>query len=293
LVSRFGAIANTSSLDQVGVITRDVRDCALVLNAIAGYDPQDGTSANIDVPDYTADLSGDIKGLRIAYPREYFRDNTDTAMVEQVKRALHEYEQLGAIVEEVSLPYSEYALPAYYIISRAEASTNLARYDGVQFGLRDLQADNIADLYANSRAVGFGNEVKLRILFGSYVLSADSYENYYLKAMKVRRLIHDDFTRVFENFDIIITPTTPTTAFHRDEFRGDLLSLYRNDILTVPVNMAGLPGMSVPCGFIDGLPAGMQLIGKPFHEKMLLNTALAYEQVHDYYKARPILGGDK
>ena len=293
LVSRFGAIANTSSLDQVGVITRDVWDCALVLNAIAGYDPQDGTSVKIDVPDYTADLSGDIKGLRIAYPREYFQNNTDTAIVEQVKRALHEYEQLGAIVEEVSLPYSEYALPAYYIISRAEASTNLARYDGVQFGLRDVKADNVADLYADSRAAGFGAEVKLRILLGSYVLSADYYETYYLKAMKARRLIHDDFTRVFENHDIIITPTTPTTAFQRDEFRSDLLNLYRNDILTVPVNMAGLPGMSVPCGFIDGLPAGMQLIGKPFKEKMLLNAALAFEQAHDYYKARPNLGGDR
>lgn len=293
LVSRFGAIANSSSLDQVGVITRDVKDCALVLSAIAGYDSQDGTSAKINIPDYFADLSGDIKGLKIAYPREYFRNSTDTAVARQVKRALHAYEQMGAIVEEVSLPHSEYALPAYYIISRAEASTNMARFDGVQFGLRDVKADNIVDLYANSRAAGFGAEVKLRILLGSYVLSSDCYETYYLKAMKVRRLIHDDFTRIFENYDIIVTPTTPTTAFCRDEYRGNLLSLYRNDILTVPVNMAGLPGISVPCGFIDGLPAGMQLIGKPFQEKMLLNAALAFEQAHDYYKARPALGGDK
>ena len=292
-VSRWGVMAYASSFDQVGVVSRDVRDCALVLNVIAGHDPKDSTSVNQAVPDYTSFLTTDIKGLKIAYPREYFQQGVDSEIRQVVKNALKHYEQLGAIVEEVSLPHSEYALPAYYLIAPAEASANLARYDGVRYGLRDLQAENVVDMFSRSRAAGFGDEVKRRIMLGTYALSTGYYDAYYLKALKVRRLIAEDFQKVFADYDLIVAPTTPTVAFRIGEHTDDLLTLYMNDILTVPVNMAGLPGMSVPCGFVNGMPVGMQIVGKPFDEGTIFKAAYAFEQTTDYHYARPNLGVSK
>lgn len=288
-VSRWGVIAFASSLDQVGTFTRDVEDCALVMNIIAGYDPMDSTSVNIDVPDYSSGLKEDIKGLKIAYPREYFSEGVDSDIKTAVFRALKQYESMGAIVEEVSLPHSKYALPAYYLVAPAEASANLARFDGVRYGYRDFQAENVVDMFSQSRAVGFGDEVKRRIMIGTYALSSGYYDAYYLKALKVRRLIYQDFENIFDKFDIIVSPTTPTTAFKLGE-QSDPLTLYMNDILTVPVNMAGLPGISVPCGFSGGLPVGMQIIGRAFDEGTILKAAYAFEQQNDYHTLRPALG---
>lgn len=289
-VSRWGVIAYASSLDQVGAFAKDVRDCALVMNLISGHDPLDSTSVDVPVPNYTTYLDGNIKGMRIAYPREYFQPGIDESIKAAVKQALLKYEELGAIVEEVSLPHSEYALPAYYLVATAEASANLARYDGVRYGLRNFEAENVVDMFSQSRDEGFGEEVKRRIMLGSYALSSGYYDAYYLKALKVRRLIADDFSKVFEKFDLIVSPITPTTAFKLGEQTGDPLTLYMNDILTVPVNMAGLPGMSIPCGFNAGLPIGMQLIGKAFDEGTLFKAAYAFEQNTDFNTFRPALG---
>lgn len=289
-VSRWGVIAFASSLDQVGVFSKDVRDNALVMNVIAGHDPLDSTSAALAVPDYTRGLDGEVKGLRIAFPREYFGTGVDSAIKDAVKKALRKYEELGAIVEEVSLPHSQYALPAYYLVAPAEASANLARFDGVRYGYRDGEAENVVEMYSQSRAEGFGDEVKRRIMLGAYALSSGYYDAYYLKALQVRRLIADDFTRVFHDYDLIISPTTPTTAFKLGEQSGDPLTLYMNDILTVPVNMAGLPGISIPCGMDQGLPIGMQLIGKAFDEATLYKAAYAFEQNTAFHTMRPKLG---
>ena len=289
-VSRWGVVAYASSLDQVGVISKDVRDAALVMNMIAGYDPLESTSVKIEVPDYTAALNTDIKGLKIAYPKEYFQQGVTEKVKETLKKALLKYEELGAHIEEVSLPHSEYALPAYYIIGPAEASSNLSKFDGIRYGLRDFSADNVTDLFSRSRQAGFSSEVKRRIMLGTYALSSGYYEAYYLKALKVRRLISDDFNRVFDNFDIVVAPTTPTTAFKIGEQLEDILTLYMNDILTVPVNMAGLPGISIPCGFADGLPVGMQIIAKPFAETTLLKAAYAFEQATNFHQLKPALG---
>jgi aspartyl-tRNA(Asn)/glutamyl-tRNA(Gln) amidotransferase subunit A len=291
-VSRWGVVAFASSLDQVGIFSKDVADCALVMNIICGYDPLDSTSINMKVPDYTSFLSTDIKGMKIAYPREYFQQGVDKKNRELVMAALKKYEELGAIVEEVSLPHSEYALPAYYIIAPAEASANLARFDGVRYGLRDFEADNVTDMFSRSRAAGFGAEVKRRIMLGTYALSSGYYDAYYLKALKVRRLISNDFEQIFKDFDIIISPTTPTTAFKLGEQSNEPLTLYMNDILTVPINLAGLPGISVPCGFSDGLPAGMQIVAKPFDEGSLIRAAYAFEQNTAYHTVKPSLGGE-
>lgn len=288
-ISRAGIVALASSLDQVGVLSRDVKDCALVLNSICGRDPLDSTSVDYEVPDYTRFLNEDIKGMKIAYPREYFQ-GIDEAVKSTVMKALQHYEELGAVIEEVSLPHSEYALPAYNLICSAEASTNLARFDGVRFGLRDFAADNVIDMYSRSRAAGFGDEVKRRIMIGTYVLSSGCYEAYYLKALKVRRLIYEDFGRVFEDYDVIVSPTTPTAAFKLGEQTPDSPTLYSNDVLTVAVNMAGLPGISIPCGFVNGLPVGMQLIGKAFDEGTVLKAAYAFEQSTEYHLAKPELG---
>lgn len=288
-VSRWGVIAYASSLDQVGALTRNVSDCALVMKSIAGYDPLDSTSASLEVPDYSAALNNGVKGLRIAYPREYFGEGVDPAIRDMVMQALKTFEEQGAIVEEVSLPYSRYALSSYYLVATAEASANLARYDGVRYGYRDQQADNVIDMYSRSRAAGFGADVKRRIMLGTYALSSGYYDAYYLKALKVRRLIADDFTRVFTDYDLIVSPTTPTVAFKLGENTEDPMTLYMNDILTVPINMAGLPGMSIPCGFISGLPVGMQLIGRPFDESTLFKAAYAFEQNTAHHKARPNL----
>jgi len=288
-VSRWGVIAFASSLDQVGVFSKDVEDCAIIMNIISGHDPMDSTSVDIEVPDYNKFLNLNIKGLKIAYPREYFQQGVNEEIKDVVKKALHKYEELGAVVEEVSLPHSEYALPAYYLIAPAEASANLARFDGVRYGIRDFEADNVVQMFSNTRAAGFGDEVKRRIMLGTYALSSGYYDAYYLKALKVRRLISNDFTEVFNNFDIIVSPTTPTTAFKLGE-QNDPLTLYMNDILTVPVNMAGLPGISIPCGFAGGLPVGMQIIGRPFDEGTLIKVAYAFEQNTDYHKSKPALG---
>ena len=271
-------------------MTRDVADCALVLKTISGYDPLDSTSINIEVPNYPDSLQDDIRGLKIAYPREYFQQGVDEQVKAAVMQALKTYESLGAVVDEVSLPHSEYALPAYYLVANAEASANLAKYDGVRYGLRDFSAENVVDMFSQSRAQGFGPEVKRRIMLGTYALSAGYYEAYYLKALKVRRLMKNDFDQVFENFDVIAAPTTPTVAFKIGEQVGDPLTLYMNDILTVPVNMAGLPGMSIPCGFADGMPIGLQLIGKPFAESTIIKAAYAFEQATSFHLAKPALG---
>jgi aspartyl-tRNA(Asn)/glutamyl-tRNA(Gln) amidotransferase subunit A len=289
-VSRWGVIAFASSLDQVGVFSKDVQDSALIMNIIAGHDPLDSTSAMIEVPDYTSYLDGDVKGLRIAYPKEYFQQGVDANIKESINKALHKYEELGAIVEEVSLPHSEYALPAYYLVAPAEASANLARFDGVRYGHRDFESENVIDMFSHSRSQGFGDEVKRRIMLGAYALSSGYYDAYYLKALKVRRLIANDFDKVFKDFDVIVSPTTPTTAFKLGEQSGDPLTLYMNDILTVPVNMAGLPGMSIPCGFANGLPIGMQLIGKAFDESTLFKAAYGFEQNTAYHNMKPDLG---
>ncbi|MDD3364939.1 MAG: Asp-tRNA(Asn)/Glu-tRNA(Gln) amidotransferase subunit GatA [Syntrophomonas sp.] len=289
-VSRWGVIAFASSLDQVGVFSNDVQDSALIMNIIAGHDPLDSTSAAIEVPDYSSYLDGDVKGLRIAYPKEYFQQGVDDAIKEAINKALQKYEELGAIVEEVSLPHSEYALPAYYLVAPAEASANLARFDGVRYGHRDFEAENVIDMFSQSRAQGFGDEVKRRIMLGAYALSSGYYDAYYLKALKVRRLIANDFEKVFRDFDVIVSPTTPTTAFKLGEQSGDPLTLYMNDILTVPVNMAGLPGISIPCGFKNGLPIGMQLIGKAFDEGTLFKAAYGFEQNTIYHTMKPELG---
>ncbi len=289
-VSRWGVIAYASSLDQVGVFSQNVKDSALIMNIIAGHDPLDSTSAAIDVPNYSSYLDGDVKGLRIAYPKEYFQQGVDDAIKEAINKALQKYEELGAIVEEVSLPHSEYALPAYYLVAPAEASANLARFDGVRYGHRDFEAENVIDMFSHSRAQGFGDEVKRRIMLGAYALSSGYYDAYYLKALKVRRLIANDFDKVFRDFDVIVSPTTPTTAFKLGEQCGDPLTLYMNDILTVPVNMAGLPGISIPCGFDRGLPIGMQIIGKAFDEGTLFKAAYGFEQNTIYHTMRPELG---
>lgn len=289
-VSRWGVIAFASSLDQVGVFSKDVRDNAQVMSIIAGHDPLDSTSANLEVPDYTSFLDGEVKGLKIAYPKEYFGAGIDPAVSQAIKNALLKYEALGAIVEEVSLPHSEYALPAYYLVAPAEASANLARFDGVRYGLRDFEAENVVSMFSTTRAQGFGDEVKRRIMLGTYALSSGYYDAYYLKALKVRRLIADDFTRVFADYDLVAAPTTPTTAFKIGEQSGDPLTIYMNDILTVPVNMAGLPGISIPCGLDRGMPIGMQLIGKAFDEATLYKAAYAFEQNTDYHTMKPDLG---
>lgn len=288
-VSRWGVVPFASSLDQVGVFSKDVRDCALVMNVIAGKDPLDSTSVDLPVPDFTSFLDNDIKGLKIAYPKEYFQQGVDPSITKSIMDALQKFEELGAIVEEASLPHSEYALPAYYIIAPAEASANMARYDGVEYGIRDFEAANVVDMFSNTRAMGFGDEVKRRIMLGTYALSSGYYDAYYLKALKVRRLIAQDFEKVFAKYDLIVSPTTPTTAFRIGEQFSQPLALYMNDILTVPINMAGLPGMSIPCGISSGLPIGMQLIGKPFDEGTLFKAAYAFEQNTEYHKYKPQL----
>ena len=288
-VSRRGVVSYSSSLDQVGTLTRDVRDAAIVLNHISGYDAMDSTSVNVPVPDYTQFLDGEVRGMRIAFPREYFQADVDEDIRTAVKKALQLYESWGAEIEEVSLPYSEYALPTYYLLAPAEASANLARFDGVRYGLRDLEAENVVEMFSQSRARGFGDEVKRRLLLGTYALSSGYYEEYYLQALKVRQLIKQDFERILADYDLIICPTTTHTAFKIDEEMDDPLTLYMNDILTVPVNMAGLPGMSIPCGFASGMPIGMQIIGRAFDEGSMLKAAFAFEQQTEFHSAKPHL----
>jgi len=287
LVSRYGVVAFASSLDQIGPLTKNVEDAAYVLQAIAGHDPLDSTSANVAIPDYISALSGDIRGLRIALPKEYMGDGIDSDVKAKVTEAIKVLQQLGATVEEVSLPHTEYAVAAYYILASSEASANLSRFDGVRYGFRAADADNLLDIYTKSRSQGFGQEVKRRIMLGTYTLSSGYYDAYYIKAQKVRTLIKQDFDQVFEKYDLIVGPTVPRTAFKLGDQVGDPLTMYLNDILTIPVNLAGIPAITVPCGLSNGLPVGLQLIGSQFGESTLLRAAHAFEQHTDHHKAEP------
>jgi aspartyl-tRNA(Asn)/glutamyl-tRNA(Gln) amidotransferase subunit A len=288
-VSRYGLIAFASSLDQVGVLTRDVTDAAIMLTAIAGHDPQDGTSMDLPVPDYTAALTGDVTGVRVGVPEEYFIEGLQPEVEEAVRRAVGRLADLGAEVREVSLPHTEYALPVYYLIAPAEASANLARYDGVRYGVR-AEAESLEEMYKRTRGEGFGPEVKRRIMLGTYALSAGYYDAYYLKAQKVRTLIKSDFDAAFEEVDVIVGPTSPTTAFRIGEKIEDPLQMYLTDVFTLSMNLAGICGLSVPCGFDGrGLPIGMQVTGPAFGEGEVLRVAHAYEQATDWHVRRPDL----
>ena len=289
-VSRFGLVAFASSLDQIGPITRTVEDNAYLLEAISGLDPMDSTSANVDVPSFVNALTGDIKGLKIAVPKEYLGEGVGEEARNSVLAALKVLESLGAEWEEVSLPHSKYALAAYYLLSSSEASANLARFDGVRYGYRTDNAENLIDMYKQTRAEGFGAEVKRRIMLGTFSLSSGYYDAYYKKAQKVRTLIKKDFEDVFQKYDVIIGPTAPTPAFKIGEQVKDPLTMYANDILTIPVNLAGVPGISIPCGFSkEGLPLGLQIIGKHFDESTVYRTAHAFEQATDFHKQFPKL----
>jgi len=291
LVSRYGLIPFAPSLDQVGPITKTVEDNALVLQAIAGHDTNDGTSAPQALPNYEAALTGDVKGLKIGVPKEFLSDGVDSEVKEAVMAALKVYEDLGATWEEISLPHAPYGDATYYVIAMGEASSTLARFDGIRFGHRSDKAKDMIDVFKQSRAEGFGEEVKRRILVGSTVLSGSYNEEYFQKAQKVRTLIKQDFEQAFEQYDVIIGPATPTAAF---EFgaQTDPLTMYMNDMLTVPVNLAGVPAISVPCGFTEkGLPIGLQIIGKHFDESTVYRTAHAFEQKTEHHKSKPKLGG--
>ncbi|MCD7034393.1 Asp-tRNA(Asn)/Glu-tRNA(Gln) amidotransferase subunit GatA [Metabacillus sp. GX 13764] len=288
-VSRYGLIAFASSLDQIGPITRTVEDNAFLLQAISGLDEMDSTSANVDVPDFLSSLTGDVKGMKIAVPKEYLGEGVGEEAKNAVLEALKVLEGLGATWEEVSLPHSKYALATYYLLSSSEASSNLSRFDGIRYGYRTDNAESLLDLYKQTRAEGFGNEVKRRIMLGTFSLSSGYYDAYYKKAQKVRTLIKKDFEDVFEKYDVIVGPTTPTPAFKIGEKIDDPLTMYANDILTIPVNLAGVPGISVPCGFANGLPLGLQIIGKHFDEKTVYRAAHAFEQATEHHKAKPEL----
>ncbi|WP_107950012.1 Asp-tRNA(Asn)/Glu-tRNA(Gln) amidotransferase subunit GatA [Lysinibacillus parviboronicapiens] len=286
-VSRFGLVAFASSLDQIGPITRNVEDNALLLEAISGLDANDSTSANVEVPNFAAALTGDVKGLRIAVPKEFLGEGVGEAARQSVLDALEVLKGLGATVEEVSLPHSKYALAAYYILSSSEASSNLSRFDGIRYGFRAENVENLMDLYKETRAQGFGDEVKRRIMLGTYSLSAGTYDAYYKKAQQARTLIKADYDKVFEDFDVIIGPTSPTPAFKIGENVDDPMTMYANDILTIPINLAGVPAISIPCGSENGLPLGLQIIGKHFDEATIYRTAHAFEQATEFHKQVP------
>ncbi len=287
-VSRYGLIAFASSLDQIGPITKDVEDAALLLSVIAGHDEMDSTSVDIPVPDYTKSLKKDVKGLRIGVPREYFVKGIDPQVETAVRKAIGVLKDLGAVVTGISLPHTEYAVSTYYIIGPAEASSNLARFDGVQYGFRAADAKDMIDMYIQTRSKGFGKEAKRRILLGTYCLSSGYYDAYYLKALKVRTKIREDFDRAFASCDCIVTPTSPTPAFRIGEKTGDPLAMYLSDVYTIPANLAGLPGISVPCGFSsDGLPIGLQILAKAFDEEALFRAAYAFEQATGHHRQRP------
>jgi len=287
-VSRYGLVAFASSLDQIGPLTQDVTDCALVMNAIAGYDSRDSTSVPHPIPDYTQCLTTDLNGLRLGVPKEYFVEGMQTEVETAIRAAINKLQELGAKVDwEVSLPHTPYALAVYYIIAPSEASANLARYDGVKYGFSYQDTDSMWDALEKTRQYGFGAEVKRRIMLGTYALSAGYYDAYYLKAQKVRTLIRQEFDRAFEKYDALITPTSPTVPFKIGERVDDPLQMYLSDVCTLPINIAGVPAISIPAGFADGLPIGMQIIGKPFAEETILKTAYAYEQATDWHKRKP------
>ncbi len=287
-VSRYGLVAFASSLDQIGPLTQDVADCALVLNAIAGYDSRDSTSVPSSMPDYTQCLSTELKGLRIGVPKEYFVEGMQKEVETAIKAAITKLGELGATVDyEVSLPHTPHALAVYYIIAPSEASANLARYDGVKYGYSYLETDNMWEAMEKTRQHGFGDEVKRRIMLGTYALSAGYYDAYYLKAQKVRTLIRQEFDQAFEKYDAVVTPTSPTVPFKIGEKVDDPIQMYLSDVCTLPINIAGLPAISIPAGFGDGLPIGMQIIGKPFSEETILKIAHAYQQATDWHKRKP------
>ncbi|MBV1787315.1 Asp-tRNA(Asn)/Glu-tRNA(Gln) amidotransferase subunit GatA [Marinobacterium sp. D7] len=286
-VSRYGMIAYASSLDQGGPMARTAEDCAMMLNVMAGFDPMDSTCLDREVPDYTATLNEPLAGLKIGLPTEYFSDALDPQIAERVQAAVAEFEKLGATVKEVSLPRTELSIPAYYIIAPAEASSNLSRFDGVRYGYRCENPKDLEDMYKRSRGEGFGAEVKRRIMVGTYALCAGYYDAYYNKAQQIRRLIQQDFVRVLEDVDVIMGPTTPHPAFRIGEKNNDPVSMYMEDIFTLSLNLAGLPGMSVPCGQVDGLPVGLQIIGDYFAEAKLLNIAHQFQQVTDHHQQAP------
>ena len=289
LVSRFGLVAYASSLDQIGPFGRTVEDAAILLQAIAGYDAQDSTSLKIEIPDYTQALKPDLKGLKVGVITETFGEGLDEIVAERVREAIAQLKSLGATIQEISCPRFRYGLPTYYIIAPSEASANLARYDAVKYGIRE-EADSLIDMYTKTRAKGFGTEVKRRIMLGTYALSAGYYDAYYLKAQKVRTLIKQDFDQAFEKVDVLVCPTAPTTAFKAGEKTSDPLSMYLSDLMTIPVNLAGLPSMSIPCGF-DGqnLPIGLQLIGNVLREDVLFRVGYAYEQSTKWHTQKPPL----
>ena len=290
LVSRFGLVAYASSLDQIGPFGRTVEDAAILLGEIAGYDAQDSTSLKVDIPDYTQYLKPDLKGKKIGIITETFGEGLDDEVAKTVHAAIAQLKALGAEVQEISCPRFRYGLPTYYIIAPSEASANLARYDGVKYGFRTDEPDNLMDMYLKTRAAGFGTEVKRRIMIGTYALSAGYYDAYYLKAQKVRTLIKEDFEKAFESVDVLVSPTAPTTSFKAGEKTADPLSMYLSDLMTIPVNLAGLPGLSLPCGFDkQGLPIGLQLIGNVLREDNVLHVAHAYEQSTEWHQKSPEL----
>ncbi|HLB56640.1 MAG TPA: Asp-tRNA(Asn)/Glu-tRNA(Gln) amidotransferase subunit GatA [Coxiellaceae bacterium] len=286
-VSRYGMIAFASSLDQGGILSQSAEDAALLLNIIAGHDKKDSTSIQHDVPDYTKTLENSIKGLTIGLPEEYFTGGLETGVEKNIQDAIKIYEKCGATFKKISLPHTDLATSAYYVIAPAEASSNLARYDGVRYGYRCENPKNLDDLYKRTRSEGFGEEVQRRILIGTYVLSSGFYDAYYLKAQKIRRLIRDDFVKVFNDVDLILTPTAPTAAFKLGEKISDPVTMYLNDIFTIAVNLAGLPAISIPAGFSNNLPVGLQLIGKHFDEAKILNAAHQFQLNTDWHKKMP------
>lgn len=289
-VSRFGLVAFASSLDQIGPVTKSVADSALVMNVIAGHDPRDSTSAPYPVPDYTKSLIPDLKNLRIGIPQEYFVEGMQEEVRTSVQAAINKLQELGAEIDwEVSLPHTKYALAAYYILAPSEASANLARYDGVKYGFSYQDTNNMWEAMEKTKQFGFGAEVKRRIMLGTYALSAGYYDAYYLKAQKVRTLIRREFDQAFEKYDALVTPTSPTVPFKIGEKVDDPMQMYLSDVCTLPINIAGIPAISVPAGFADGLPIGMQIIGKPFDEETVLHIAFAYEQATDWHNKRPAI----
>ena len=290
-ISRFGLIAFGSSLDQIGPFSQNVEDNALLLNAVSGYDPKDSTSSEVAVPDFTSKIGQDVKGLKIALPKEYLGEGIDPQVKEQVFAAAKHFEKLGAIVEEVSLPHSKYGVAVYYIIASSEASSNLQRFDGIRYGFRAEDAVDLEDIYVKTRSQGFGEEVKRRIMLGTFSLSSGYYDAYFKKAGQVRTLIMQDFQKVFENYDLIIGPTAPTVAYDLDTQGHDPVAMYLADLLTIPVNLAGLPGISIPAGQVDGLPVGLQIIGKAFDETTIYQAAAAFEATTDFHKNKPVIFG--
>ena len=288
-ISRFGLIAFGSSLDQIGPFSQNVEDNALLLNAVSGHDPKDSTSSKVAIPDFTSKIGQDIKGLKIALPKEYLGEGIDPKVKEQVLAAAKQFEKLGATVEEVSLPHSKYGVAVYYIIASSEASSNLQRFDGIRYGFRAEDAVDLEDIYVKTRSQGFGEEVKRRIMLGTFSLSSGYYDAYFKKAGQVRTLIMQDFQKVFETYDLIIGPTAPSVAYDLDTQGHDPVAMYLADLLTIPVNLAGLPGISIPAGQVEGLPVGLQIIGKAFDEETIYQAAAAFEATTDFHKAKPII----